>query len=197
MWKYFKFWDIVTRPEQGKISLEQFILDVLISLLQIQITQQPQSCFSVVIFIMSQINCLIFWNLSYVRKCQADQLKSRSSFIDTKNRHYFVSRLLQSSKKWLKPDLSLEWENIYDNYNLYFSEFTQDLTEREYEAESIIREDYPNNDKIPYGHSLSSSVTLSRVSRTTRSLRNLAMKKNIESRSRLSQKSTSMMGLRN
>ena len=137
MWKYFKFWDIVTRPEQGKISLDQFILDVLISLLQIQITQPPQSCFSVVIFIMSQINCLIFWNLSYVRKCQADQLKSRSSFIDTKNRHYFVSRLLQSSKKWLKPDLSLEWENIYNNYNLYFSEFTQFLTEREYEAESI------------------------------------------------------------
>ena len=83
-----------------------------------------------------------------------------------------------------------------DNYNLYFSEFTQDLTEREYEAESIIREDYPNNKKILYGHSLSSS-TLSRVSRTTRSLRNLTMKKNIESRSRLSQKSTSMMGLRN
>ena len=100
MWKYFKLWDIVTRPEQGKISLEQFILDVLISLLQIQITQPPTSCFSVVIFIMSQINCLIFWNLSYGRKCQADQLKSRSSFIDTKNRHY---------------------------YNLYFSEFTQDL----------------------------------------------------------------------
>ena len=168
MWKYFKFWDIVTRPEQGKISLDQFILDVLISLLQIQITQPPKSCFSVVIFIMSQINCLIFWNLSYVRKCQADQLKSRSSFIDTKNRHYFVSRLLQSSKKWLKPDLSLEWENIYDNYNLYFSEFTQDLIERDYEAESVIREVYPNNNKIPYGHSLSSSVTLSRVSRTTR-----------------------------
>ena len=191
MWKYFKFWDIVTRPEQGKISLDQFILDVLISLLQIQITQPPQSCFSVVIFIMSQINCLIFWNLSYVRKCQADQLKSRSSFIDTKNRHYFVSRLLQSSKKWLKPDLSLEWENIYNNYNLYFSEFTQFLTEREYEAESL-----QITKKILYGHSLSSS-TLSRVSRTTSSLRNLTMKKNIESRSRLSQKSTSMMGLRN